>query len=78
MSESEKEKEEIKLEDEVHSTAGPGRTLRRKVASGLRRIRDWFNKNLKSGESLPEEFESLVPKQPQTKDKVRDIWNRFL
>ncbi len=71
-----KEKTEAQLFDEVHeSESKSGKTARRKLCETLRRLKSWFNKELRIEEPLPKEFENYVESDHE---RFRRIWGRFL
>lgn len=69
-------KDEKRLFDQVHTECCQCRLVRRRVSEAMRRVRDWFNKELAPSEIIPKEFEDIT--QRLERDRMRDLWNRFL
>lgn len=69
-------KEEQRLFDQVHTECCQCKMARRKIAEATRRIRCWFNKELRPQESLPKEFEQFY--RPNDQERIRNLWSKFL
>ncbi len=73
---TESRKEEQKLFDQIHFDCCQCKLARRKISEAMKRIRDWFNKELRTPEPLPREFNLYEP--PSEKEYMRHLWNRYL
>ncbi len=60
--------------EQVFMTPTGCRYARRRVTEALRRIRDWFNRNLKREEILPTEFSEIEIKNQN--DRAWDLWDK--
>jgi hypothetical protein len=69
-------KDEKRLFDQVHTDCCQCRLARRRVSEAMRRVRNWFNKELAPQETLPNEFRDIS--QSLERERMRDLWNRFL
>lgn len=69
-------KDEKRLFDQVYTECCQCRLARRRVSEAMRRVRDWFNKELGPSEIIPKEFEDIT--QRFERDRMRDLWNKFL
>jgi hypothetical protein len=74
--EQQENKDEKRLFDQVHTECCQCRLARRRVSEAMRRVRDWFNKELAPPEVLPKEFKDI--NQSLERERMRDLWNRFL
>lgn len=69
-------KDEKRLFDQAHFECCQCHLARRRVSEAMRRVRDWFNKELVPTEILPKEFKDI--NQSLDRERMRDLWNRFL
>lgn len=69
-------KDEKRLFDQVHTECCQCRWARRRVSEAMRRVRDWFNKELGPTENLPSEFKDVSREIEH--ERMKDLWNRFL
>lgn len=74
--EQKENKDAQRLFDQVHTECCQCRLARRRVSEAMRRVRDWFNKELTPTETLPKEFDEFS--QRFEKERMRDLWNRYL
>lgn len=69
-------KEAQRIFDLANTDCCQCKIARRKVAEAMRRIRGWFNKELKTEEPIPTEFRELFKNKDE--ERIRTLWNRFL
>lgn len=74
--ENQNKNEAQRIFDQVHSECCQCKVARRKVSEAMRRLRCWFNKEFKAEESIPKEFKDFY--QPNERERIRSLWNKYL
>jgi hypothetical protein len=70
-----KNEKKVNIFDQIFMTSTKCRYARRKVSEALRRVRDWFNRSMVTGESVPSEFQNLGIKNQCRHKEETELWN---
>ena len=62
--------------EQIFCESGSFKNSRRKASEAMRRVRNWFDRDLKASEPLPPEFKILETQIDIEKNRARDLWQK--